>query len=67
MGDTINVASRLEGLNKEFGTTILASAAIQHVVADQFAFRSLGPVKVKGRMEAVEIYELEQVSAGEPG
>ncbi|NVD40058.1 adenylate/guanylate cyclase domain-containing protein [Ensifer sp. HO-A22] len=67
MGDTINVASRLEGLNKEFGTTILASAAIQHVVADEFAFRPLGLMKVKGRMEAVEVYELVQARPRQPG
>lgn len=58
MGDTINVASRLEGLNKEFGTTILASGTIHHVVQDLFVFRPIGPVKVKGRAEAVEIWEL---------
>ncbi|HVK90924.1 MAG TPA: adenylate/guanylate cyclase domain-containing protein [Mycoplana sp.] len=63
MGDTINVASRLEGLNKEFGTTILASAAIHHVVQDQFVFRPIGPVKVKGRTETVEIYELLRATA----
>ncbi|KQV82060.1 adenylate/guanylate cyclase domain-containing protein [Rhizobium sp. Root1220] len=60
MGDTINVASRLEGLNREFGTSILASAAIHSMVRDLFAFRAIGPVKVKGRAEAVEIYELVQ-------
>ncbi len=58
MGDTINVASRLEGLNKEFGTTILASVAMQAVVADRFSFRSIGPVKIKGRTEPVEVHEL---------
>lgn len=58
MGDTINVASRLEGLNKDFGTTILTSAAIHCVVRDQFEFRPIGPVKVKGRSEPVEVYEL---------
>nr|WP_246723565.1 adenylate/guanylate cyclase domain-containing protein [Rhizobium sp. ARZ01] len=58
MGDTINVASRLEGLNKEFGTTILASGAIHDVVQRLFVFRPIGPVKVKGRAEAVEIWEL---------
>jgi adenylate cyclase len=58
MGDTINVASRLEGLNKQFGTTILASAAIREAVGNRFAFRPLGLVQVKGRAEKVDIWEL---------
>lgn len=58
MGDTINVASRLEGLNKDFGTSILASAAIHDAVGDRFAFRPLGLVQVKGRAEKVDLWEL---------
>ncbi|MBB2684816.1 UNVERIFIED_ORG: class 3 adenylate cyclase [Rhizobium etli] len=58
MGDTINVASRLEGLNKEFGTSILVSAAIHNAVGDRFVFRSLGLAQVKGRAEKVDIWEL---------
>jgi adenylate cyclase len=58
MGDTINVASRLEGLNKEFNTSILVSAAIHDAVADRFEFRALGLAQVKGRAEKVEVWEL---------
>jgi adenylate cyclase len=58
MGDTINVASRLEGLNKEYGTSILVSAAIRDAVADRFNLRPLGLVQVKGRAEKVGIWEL---------
>jgi len=58
MGDTINVASRLEGLNKEFGTSILVSAAIHDAVGDRFAFRPLGLAQVKGRAEKVDLWEL---------
>ncbi len=65
MGDTINVSSRLEGLNKEFGTSILASAAVERVVRDLFAFRSIGTVKVKGRAETLDIFEL--LGDREPG
>lgn len=64
MGDTINVASRLEGLNKEFGTSILVSAAIHNAVGDRFAFRSLGLAQVKGRAEKVGIWELVGESGG---
>ncbi|WP_434714675.1 adenylate/guanylate cyclase domain-containing protein (plasmid) [Rhizobium sp. YTUHZ045] len=58
MGDTINVASRLEGLNKEYGTSILVSAAIHNAVGDRFQFRPLGLVQVKGRAEKVDLWEL---------
>nr|WP_210273882.1 adenylate/guanylate cyclase domain-containing protein [Rhizobium sp. WYCCWR 11146] len=58
MGDTINVASRLEGLNKEFNTSILVSAAIYEAVADRFALRPLGLVQLKGRGEKVDLWEL---------
>ncbi|KAF5884325.1 adenylate/guanylate cyclase domain-containing protein [Rhizobium sp. PEPV16] len=58
MGDTINVASRLEGLNKEFNTSILVSAAIHDAVADCFVLRPLGLVPVKGRAEKVDLWEL---------
>jgi len=64
MGDTINVASRLEGLNKEFGTSILVSAAIHDAVGDRFAFRPLGLVQVKGRTEEVDLWELVGESGG---
>lgn len=58
MGDTINVASRLEGLNKEFGTSILVSAAIHDAVGDRFALRPLGLVQLKGRAGKVDLWEL---------
>lgn len=58
MGDTVNVASRLEGLNKEFATSILASEAVHAAVGDLFAFRPIGFVKVKGRKEKVDVLEL---------
>ena len=58
MGDTINVASRLEGLNKEFGTTILVSGAVRDAVGDAFAFRAIGLIPVKGRHEKVDLWEL---------
>ncbi|KQV38066.1 MULTISPECIES: adenylate/guanylate cyclase domain-containing protein [unclassified Rhizobium] len=58
MGDTVNVASRLEGINKQFGTTIIASGSIRTVAGDAFGFRSLGSVHAKGRKEPIDIYEL---------
>ena len=58
LGDTVNVASRLEGINKQFGTTIIASGSIRAIAGDTFGFRSLGSVHAKGRKEPIDIYEL---------
>jgi adenylate cyclase len=58
MGDTINVASRLEGLNKQFDTSILASAAVHDAVGDRFDLRPLGLTQIKGRAEKVDVWEL---------
>jgi adenylate cyclase len=58
MGDTVNVASRLEGMNKEFGTTILASAAIRESAGPGIAFRPLGSARAKGRHEQIEVFEM---------
>ncbi|KRD53241.1 MULTISPECIES: adenylate/guanylate cyclase domain-containing protein [Sinorhizobium/Ensifer group] len=58
MGDTINVASRLEGLNKEFNTSILVSVAVHDAVARSFVFREIGLVQVKGRAAKIDLWEL---------
>jgi adenylate cyclase len=58
MGDTVNVASRLEGLNKQFGTSILASEAVYLRCKAGLNFRELGEVQVKGRNESLRVFEL---------
>ncbi|WEX77632.1 cache domain-containing protein [Sinorhizobium numidicum] len=63
MGDTVNVASRLEGMNRDYGTTILASGAVVAQCRDVVTFRPLGSAQAKGRATALEIYE---VLAAEP-
>ncbi|MBX3581208.1 MAG: adenylate/guanylate cyclase domain-containing protein [Rhizobiaceae bacterium] len=60
MGDTVNVASRLEGMNKQFGTTILASAAVKDRAGATVCFRPLGAATAKGRHEQIEVFELLQ-------
>lgn len=59
MGDNVNLASRLEGLNKEYGTNIIISQftyiSIRH---EPFILRTLDYVQVKGKKEPVLIYEL---------
>jgi adenylate cyclase len=58
IGDGINLTSRLEGLNKFYGTTIIASETIRDAARDHFEFRLLDRVAVKGKMQGVLIYEL---------
>jgi len=58
MGDHVNLASRLEGANKIYGTNILIGENTQKEVKDQFVFRELDKILVKGKTEAVSIYEL---------
>lgn len=67
IGDAINLASRLEGLNKQYGTTIIASDRIFEDARAHFDFRLLDWVAVKGKTEAIKIYELlgEKNGAGE--
>jgi adenylate cyclase len=58
MGDTVNVASRLEGMNKVYGTTILASSAVVALCGDAIVFRALGEAQVKGRATALQLFEV---------
>lgn len=58
MGDNVNLASRLEGVNKLFRTKIIVSSRTYELTADSFWFRPLGIFAVKGKKEGSEIYEL---------
>jgi len=58
MGDTVNVSSRLEGINKAYGTEIVVSESVHKSCPDDFEFRHLDRVLVLGRNEAMNIYEL---------
>ena len=59
MGDTVNTVARMESLNHEFGTEILISARTLAAVGDRVQVRDRGEVTVKGRVQAVTIFELE--------
>ncbi len=58
LGDNVNLASRLEGINKFYGTEITVSETTHALVADQFEFRMLDKIAVKGKTQPVTIYEL---------
>jgi adenylate cyclase len=61
LGDAVNLASRLEGANKQFGTDIMISGFTYEKVADKVEARLLGRISVKGKTEEVEVYELTRV------
>ncbi len=56
MGDTVNLASRLEGLTKEYGVGILVTENIVQAVSS-VVYRELDRVRVKGKLEPISIYE----------
>lgn len=58
MSDAVNVASRLEGANKFYGTTIIASDTTMAAAGDAFTWRELDTIKVKGREQTLKIFEL---------
>jgi adenylate cyclase len=58
VGDTVNLASRLQGLNKEFGTEIILSHTTRGHLDDRFRPAPLPPTRVKGKSHPVEIFSL---------
>jgi len=59
LGDSVNLSSRLEGLNKDYGTHILVNETTFVAAGDSgFIFRELDMIRVKGKHEPVTIYEL---------
>lgn len=58
IGDAVNLGSRLESLNKEFGTRIIISDATRQRLKGEYQFRPLGDVVVKGKTHPVAIFEV---------
>lgn len=58
LGENVNLASRLEGLNKYLGTIILISGATRSGLGEQFLVRALGNFQLKGFEKPVEVFEL---------
>ncbi len=59
VGDTVNLASRLQGLNKEFGTEIIFSGSTRTRLNGTFPLKELPATKVKGKSLPVEVFALE--------
>jgi adenylate cyclase len=58
VGDTVNLASRLESANKYFSTRIMVSEDTLREAGDGFVVRELGLIAVKGKLQPVRIFEL---------
>jgi class 3 adenylate cyclase/CHASE2 domain-containing sensor protein len=63
LGDTVNLAARIEGANKVYGTEILASDATRQAAGDTVAWREIDRVRVLGREEPVTLYEPRHVES----
>jgi adenylate cyclase len=66
LGDAVNLASRLEGANKEYGTRVVLGPATHALVKDAVVARELDLVRVKGKREPVQIHELLALRPGPP-
>jgi adenylate cyclase len=58
LGNTVNLAARLEGLNKQFGTSILVSESVYLRAQHCFQFRALESVIAKGMTKETHVFEL---------
>ena len=58
IGDSVNLASRLEGVNKTYSTSIIISENTQKLLGNEFLVRELDRIRVKGKSRSVCIYEL---------
>lgn len=65
IGDTVNLASRLESLTKRYGVELLASGPVVELASGEFAFRTIDAVRVVGRTAPVTIYAVALSSEGE--
>ena len=61
LGDTVNLASRLEGANKEFKTSVMISDSVYEKVTGRAKTKPLGAIKVKGKAKETAVYELVDV------
>ncbi len=60
VGDTVNVASRVQDLNKQFGTEILLTEATRAELGERFNLRKLPPASIKGITRDIQLYTIDQ-------
>jgi adenylate cyclase len=58
LGESVNLASRVEGLNKHLGTTCLITRQTKEVIGERLLTRSLGQFQLKGFKEALDVHEI---------
>ncbi len=58
LGDTVNLASRLEWMGKEYGVNVIIAATTRILIGDEFLIRELDYISVKGKNEGVRIFEV---------
>jgi adenylate cyclase len=63
LGNSVNLAARLEGLNKGYGTTMLVSEAVRNRVEHCFRFKPIASVTAKGMTTEIRVYELVEAVA----
>ncbi len=66
IGDSVNLGSRLESANKEYGTYTMISEFTHQLIGDQFLCRELDVIRVKGKLKPVRVYELMDFLPGAP-
>jgi adenylate cyclase len=57
-GDAVNLAARLEALNKEYGTRVLMSQATADIIGDEFRRERIGEIEIRGKRAVVTVYKL---------
>jgi adenylate cyclase len=63
MGDAVNLSARLESLNKQYGTTLMAAESTVALVRDRVLVRAVDVVAVQGKFQGVRVYELLALTA----
>ncbi len=58
MGDAVNLASRLEGANKAFGTRFLVNSRTMRMTGELFEFREIDQIRVEGKQDPEHVYEV---------